>query len=391
MKTVQPKTTSGAIHRPTYTEQISPIKPLVKPWIIHTSKSLSNNSPVKSPVKSSVKAAKKQYVSTGPIFQGALSKPRLQPRKVKKSYVVSNIISSDARVTGRDTLVGKPRSSLSARSPGNVSATKGKYAGVHPLDLDFKETTHNYRAHLYASATTKIGTVHTNLVHKLDKMVASPSSYTPSDSDSSPPQPAIAHRIDAIKQNLSINMGKYSLSVSSINADGERVPIRVMLSQRMADYAAHLEREEQELRDLQAKWELVVGEIWKLGGQVLGEETMSELMVPVPTPSPPSSSPVQDIVEFDDLGQELPPAPPKTKRKKKVAFREPLPRFLTGRSHLRGPVPTKPEFPVEEMRELEKVIEELGDGQIAELNKKDREYHSWKIKKEALFKQMIDD
>jgi hypothetical protein len=62
----------------------------------------------------------------------------------------------------------------------------------------------------------------------------------------------------------------------------------------MANYVEHLEKEQEELEKLQGEWELVLGEIWKLGVQALGKDRMSEMLI---TSSPPA--------KVDTLGFEM--------------------------------------------------------------------------------------
>jgi hypothetical protein len=173
----------------------------------------------------------------------------------------------------------------------------------------------------------------------------------------------------------------------------------------MADYADLIASQKAEIEKLREKWETIVGEIWKVGVQCLGEERMEAMLF----------TKKERIDEVDDEKAEstlfVPEhgtSPPRrtTKTKKRVTFAatvedgEDIPEanegplhFLYQPTRLRaGPVLDGPAMPVQEIGGLEKKIKEMGQKQYEELKKAEKDYKMyWKKKNERLAQVLGED
>jgi hypothetical protein len=220
------------------------------------------------------------------------------------------------------------------------------------------ESTNAYRTHVYNRATTKLTTIHTSLTASLDALIG----------QSSPSQ----SQLDSARATFA----------------GEEVEYEELLGDKMAEYIEHLEKEEQELKNLQGQWEQTVGEIWKLGVQALGKDCMSELLVtssPVALSSPMKRSAEQELLDQELGGDDLPSAGVRSKKtKKSVSFvnQAQRPNFLNGPS-LSKRIPPTPNLHIHDIAMLEKAINELGAKEVAKLSKADKDYQAHWAKKNA--------
>jgi hypothetical protein len=250
------------------------------------------------------------------------------------------------------------------------------------------EITNAYRAHVYNQATTKLADIHTSLTDSLDTFIGQSSSASESPDNPTKPKFAITCQVDAIIENLRTEFGAHRICTKSTNETGEGVEHEELLSDKMANYVEHLEKEKQEMKKLQGEWELVVGEIWKLGVQALGKGRMSELLV---TPSHPTCSPLKSPAKVDIPGFEpdcdgpasIVVRPKKTKKSVSFVDQAQRPQFLNGPSVLTERVPPIPNFPANEISTLEKAIDELGAKEVAKLQKAEKDYQAHWAKKNA--------
>jgi hypothetical protein len=249
------------------------------------------------------------------------------------------------------------------------------------------ESTNAYRTHVYNGATTKLTTIHKSLTASLDALVGQ-SSPSQSQLDSARPTFAITRQIDAITENLRKELGKHRLCFKHTNEAGEEVEYEELLGDKMAEYIEHLEKEEQELKNLQGQWEQTVGEIWKLGVQALGKDCMSELLVtssPVALSSPMKRSAEQELLDQELGSDDLPSAGVRSKKtKKSVSFvnQAQRPNFLNGPS-LSKHIPPTPNLHIHDIATLEKAINELGAKEVAKLSKAEKDYQAHWAKKNA--------
>lgn len=256
---------------------------------------------------------------------------------------------------------------------------------MHPLELEFNETTNAYRTHVFAAANSKLNTIHASLLKDLHNFTsqANPSAASPSDSKSSPKKLAVIRQIESVTGNICTHPGEYRILSRYTNDDSEQVSFETTLGERISNYGAHLESEEKALKRLQAEWELIVGEIWKLGVQTLGEGFMSRFLTAVPALSSPSLMKIDG--ELSSVGEKL------QKVKKSVTFQEPTPKFMTGPSQLKKAVLLVPDFPTEEVTVLQGKIGELGVKEVAKLKKVDKEFSQWWGRKSAQIKALQND
>lgn len=282
--------------------------------------------------------------------------------------------------------VRPPHSSRQSRTPSSHNSRL-----TAPLEI-----TNTYRVHVYDHATTKLAEIHTSLTASLDTFIGQSSS--PSESQGNPTQPkfAITCQVDAITENLRTEFGAHRICTKSTNEAGEEVEHEELLSDKMVNYVEHLEKEKEEVKKLQSEWELVVGEIWKLGVQALGKSRMSELFV---TSSPPTSPTLKSPAKVDILGFEPDCDDPASvavrpkKSKKSVSFVDQAqrPHFLNGPSVLSKRIPPIPNFPTNEIGTLEKAIDELGAKEVAKLQKAEKDYQAHWAKKNAAIAMIFQE
>jgi hypothetical protein len=153
---------------------------------------------------------------------------------------------------------------------------------------------------------------------------------------------------------------------------------------KIASFEKSYQKDVEELTRLQAKWETIVGEIWKTGLSCLGEEAMAQLFLV-------SQDVLPTAEEEDSLF--VPEHSPRN-GKKRVTFAEPapeLPDFLLGSSRLK-PIPHLPELPKDAIKSLQDTVINLGSEHIAELkNMEDDEQKKWKKQMGSVIQALKDD
>lgn len=194
------------------------------------------------------------------------------------------------------------------------------------------------------------------------------------------------------------------MSLSRTNTDGERVPVKGTLGTRMQDFGQHIADEKAEIERLKKKWETTVGEIWKVGVLCLGEEVMESMLFTNKLTRDASSSPskAESTLFVPEHGTSPPPR--KTHSKKRVTFEAPeaedeLPTaastsldFLYQPSRLRlEPLPAVPALSDEQIGDLEEQVKELGNKEIEDYRKVERDYQAhWQKKTVQLLKVFGD-
>jgi hypothetical protein len=209
---------------------------------------------------------------------------------------------------------------------------------------------------------------------------------------------------EALKTYQSISA--YKIGLTRTNTDGTKVKFLATLETRMTDYAEWIAGQKADIAKLKEKWEAVVGEIWKVGVQRLGEERMesilftrkqihaqevwssptkaeSMLFVPEQETSHPRRMAMgkKRVTFVEDGGEEV--------QLRKDKMNGPL-WFLYQPTRLRlGPVPSAPALPKGEIEDVEMKVEELGQKELEELKKTERDYNMFWQRKNAALAQVL--
>lgn len=176
----------------------------------------------------------------------------------------------------------------------------------------------------------------------------------------------------------------------------------------MADYADLIATQKAEIQKLKEKWETIVGEIWKVGMQCLGEEVMESMLFTNKQNEQDeiSSSPANARSTLFIPEQATSPPHRTARGKKRVTFVEdvdeemqlpskttngPL-HFLYQPTRLRvGPVPVVPALPKQDIKDVEMRIKELGQKELEEHKKAERDYKVYWQRKNARLAQVLDE
>ena len=144
---------------------------------------------------------------------------------------------------------------------------------------------------------------------------------------------------------------------------------------------------------------MVVGEIWKVGVQVLGEEGMESVLF-VQKDKRKGKEKARDVEPGSSLFVgEQETSPPAKKTKKRVTFVEDVQdmarqdlAFLYQPTRLRvGPVANAPGMPVQEIGALEKRVKGMGQREYAELKKAESDYKAYWQKKNQRLAQVFGE
>ncbi|ORY12249.1 hypothetical protein BCR34DRAFT_600804 [Clohesyomyces aquaticus] len=309
----------------------------------------------------------RKSVSVASVF-----KPR--PRGAAKATPALKAIVTDAPVPAEK--INRVKGSRKEDTSWSSSPVKreghralAKIEDVHPLDLAFKETTTNYRTTLLKNATADITATYGTLLSKL---------YESAQTDTEQSEP------NGSPQPLSLS-AKLQQSIAPLTYPIHNIKFRIRddvysFEDKMADFKIHITEHHAVLDALQTEWERTVGEIWKLGVQVLGESTMSSMFIPQPSPPRDGSSQEEGLFVPEDGDK----GTTRVKAKKKVSFKEPLPSFLTMPSRYKR-LAALPEIPKQEAKELEGTIENLGTTQMEELKRLEKGQQAfWKRKQQQI-------
>jgi hypothetical protein len=159
--------------------------------------------------------------------------------------------------------------------------------------------------------------------------------------------------------------------------DGKEYQTKQTLGDGLTDFRARHEDRFKEIQKLAMKWETVVGEIWKVGINCLGEDAMFALLVTQPAPP----SPPAQIERYSLTLADIDPRP----SHKKVKFEEPtlkLPKFLaTASMYPDLAIPRK--VSDGDVKTLKGKVDDLGTEQIDALAKVKKDGEIWWEKKQA--------
>ncbi|KAL5120096.1 hypothetical protein ACEQ8H_001921 [Pleosporales sp. CAS-2024a] len=293
--------------------------------------------------------------------------------------------------------------------------SKKRKLDQHPLAVAFRDSGDAYRRHLYTSTTLQIDTTLSSLVSNLYSStlddISSPTTHPQAGSPIRLTAPAnFARAASHIYQPVSA----YRIGLTRTNTDGTKTKFTATLETRMADYAAMVASQKAEITALRDKWETIVGEIWKVGVQCLGEESMRSMLFITPTGHDPgqavssSSSPPTTAESTLFVPEQATSSQPRkhARNRKKVSFAKTMETeeevagqeadalyFLHQPSRLRvGPVMAAPAMPVREMEGLEQRVRHLGQKEYGELREAERHHKAyWQKKNERLAQVLNED
>ncbi|OAG07687.1 uncharacterized protein CC84DRAFT_1144413 [Paraphaeosphaeria sporulosa] len=319
-------------------------------------------------VNESKPPSSKRPVSAASIF-------KQQQSKAVKNSVVTPVLHTSAMKKWTQAKRG------SSSSPEKMGSNDGrKQDDLHPLAAAFNDTARAYRQTLLESTTRKLDDTLSHLLDQLNDFNITTSSSPPqaSDPNDSPQRLTIADRADRTAKKLFTPLGQYELTVARNDPNGEEYRVVQKLEDGLVDYQARHEHRIEEIRKLEVKWETVVGEIWKVGINCLGEDAMSALLLikPAPPPSPPAKAERYSLMLAD-----LDPRPVR----KKVKFEESapkLPRFLTSASRY-ADLPIPKQISKDDIKMLTEKVNDFGTEQIEALTKVKKDGEIWWEKKQA--------
>jgi hypothetical protein len=356
----------------------------------------------------------KKSVSVAAIF-------KQKPQKAKSDLVNLKRATDDTKAADCNAVDGKAphfKSRSSSRTPKKGGSRVSKKSDSHPLAVAFKsmfvgpdirlrwlidtDTSDDYRRHLYGSTTLKINTTLEHLLTHLYEASLQPVSSDPTNGDASPLRLTVSAKYERKALKLYQPISAYKVGLTHTNTDGTRIQLMSTLESRMADYDEYIAKHKAELVQLKADWEAIVGEIWKLGVQCLGEELMEPTLFTdkdgMELSSP--STRTESMLFVPEQGTS-----PRPRTKKRVTFDTPddedeLPgatnsalAFLYQPTRVRlAPVPAAPAMPKKEVENLEKQVEELGQKELEEYRKAERDYSIyWQKKNKRLAQVLAED
>lgn len=251
----------------------------------------------------------------------------------------------------------------------------------------------------------KINSTLETLLSDLHEQSVQPVSSDANECPDSPVRLSLPAKFERKANKIYQPISQYKISLTHTNTNGERTKILITLEDRMSDFVDHIEEQKAEIRQLEDQWESIVGEIWKVGVQCLGERVMRSMLFVEKDadellPSPARADSTIFVPEQDTSPQKRPAA-----NKKRVTFDTPddenesslskkqVLHFLYGPSRLRhAPVPAMPSLPKEEMSALETQIEELGQKQLDDLKQAEKDCKTyWQKKNRMLAQVFVED
>jgi hypothetical protein len=271
------------------------------------------------------------------------------------------------------------------------------------------DTSDDYRRHLYQTTTLKITKTLESLLHALYE---SNWRIISSDGDMENPQHSpirltVPAKFEREVAKLYLPISQYQIRLTRTNTNGEREKLPSTLETRMLDYVDHIAKKAAEVEKLRKDWETIVGEIWKLGVNVLGEDKMEALLFTNQSALCHSSSPLQGLeASFTALeGSTLfvpehgtsPLAPGKPHSKKRVTFEDPddLPSNPSSLQFLYRPSVLKPirivhALSERDIEDLETSVEDLGAVHISDLCKIEKEYQEFWSRKTSQLTRLFE-
>jgi hypothetical protein len=225
------------------------------------------------------------------------------------------------------------------------------------------------------------------------------------DGSASPLRLTVPAKFEREAAMLYQSISAYKVGLTRTNSDGSHTSVVSTLEDRMLDYADHVAKQKAVIEKLKRDWETTVGEIWKVGVQCLGEDTMRSMFFPNEDATELSSSPAQAESILFVPKQGTSPQPRTTCIKKRVTFEtsitneelSELPKktldFLYQPTRLRlAPVLSIPALPKQQVGALKGQIQELGRKEFDEYKKAEKDYKMyWQKKNERLAQVLVED
>ncbi|KAF3032608.1 hypothetical protein E8E12_003640 [Didymella heteroderae] len=280
-----------------------------------------------------------------------------------------------------------PQLRSSSRTPlrPTVKRTAGKTEGreVHPLTLAFKESSEEYRRHLYSNAVTKIDKDLDALLNRLFESNLQVASSDPANNDShnSPLKLTVHAKYQRLVQKLCNPLSGHCYLLQQTASSGEVERVQITLHERFQSFEETMQAETEEIKNLQIQWEGVVAEIFQLGVTCLGEEIVATLL----SSTEPHVDEAESTLFVPEQGSSVHTGESKRKR---MSFADPdmgklLPGFLFRTPvQRRKPIPSSPELPADGVQQLEQTIVDLGKPHVAELQLLEKEHQAWWKKKQ---------
>jgi hypothetical protein len=271
------------------------------------------------------------------------------------------------------------------------------------------DTSDDYRRHLYQTTTLKISKTLESLLHALCESNLRTISFDGNveNPQHSPIRLTVPAEFEREVAKLYLPISQYQIRLTRTSTNGEREKLQSTLETRMLDYVDHVARKRTEVEKLKKDWETIVGEIWRLGVTVLGEDEMETLLFTNQSALRHSSSPLQGLEAsvtalegstlFVPEHGTSPLAPRKPRSKKRVTFENlnDLPSnpmvldFLYQPSVLK-PVRVMHGLPEQEIEDLEKSVQDLGTVHISDLRKISKERQDYWRRKTGEMSRMLE-
>ncbi|KAI4932808.1 hypothetical protein J4E85_003208 [Alternaria conjuncta] len=348
----------------------------------------------------------KKTVSAAAVFrnQGAFREQGNITRQANTSN--SKFTEEDADAT---TLLSAGSHS-SARSVEKRVAKK-RSSNMHPLGVEFKDASDRYRRHVYKTASSKINKTLEKLLHTLYESTLQTVTRNSNQQDliSSPLKISAPAKYERLATQLYQPISQFTLSLRRTDSEGKSVRLDQTLETRMLHYDELITKETAKLAKLQKEWEVVLGEIWKLGATCLGEEAMEHMLFtkqPSDESALPASSSPSKVTDAESTlfvpEHESSPARDKSRiNRKHVTFLEEgvlvnardknavtpttmFPKFIYQPSKYRKdtlPLPSR--LPDDDVKNLEKEVKELGRQELSDMREIEKEHQAYWKKKTA--------
>ncbi|KAI4700048.1 hypothetical protein J4E81_004084 [Alternaria sp. BMP 2799] len=306
---------------------------------------------------------------------------------------------------------------LSAGSHSSVRSVEKRGAGrrssnMHPLGVEFKDASDKYRRHIYKTASSRINKTLEKLLHTLYESTLQ--GVTPSSNQqdliSSPLKISAPAKYERLATQLYQPISQFTLSLRRTDSEGKSVRLDQTLETRMLHYGELITKETAKLAKLQKEWEVVLGEIWKLGATCLGEEAMEHMLFTkqpldesaLPASSSPSKPTDAESTLFVHEHESSPVRNKSRTNRKHVTFLEEgvsadahnnknavtptnmFPKFIYQPSRYRKdtlPLPTR--LPHDDIKNLEMEVKELGRQELSDMREIEKEHQAYWKKKTA--------
>ncbi|KAI4628625.1 hypothetical protein J4E83_003178 [Alternaria metachromatica] len=269
-----------------------------------------------------------------------------------------------------------------------------------------------YRRHLYKTASSRINKTLEKLLHTLYESTLQTVTHNSNQQDliSSPLKISAPAKYERLATQLYQPISQFTLSLRRTDSEGKSVRLDQTLETRMIHYDELITKETAKLAKLQKEWEVVLGEIWKLGAACLGEEAMEHMLFtkqPSDESALSASSSPSKVTDGESTlfipEHESSPVRNKSHTKRKhVTFLEEggsadahnnknavtpttmFPKFIYQPSRYREdtlPLPTR--LPDDDIKNLEKEVKELGRQELSDMREVEKEHQAYWKKKTA--------